>query len=90
MPMGGVELLIILAIILLLFGAKRVPQLGRSMGQGFKEFKEGFASKEDALEERADTKAVHEEPEKNQRAAHAEASRANGAPSPRHKSSTDG
>ena len=32
MPMGGMELLIILAIILLFFGATRIPQLGRSLG----------------------------------------------------------
>jgi TatA/E family protein of Tat protein translocase len=30
--MGGAELLIILAIIMLFFGAKRVPQLSRSLG----------------------------------------------------------
>ncbi len=39
---GGGELLIILAILLLLFGASRLPKLARSMGQASKEFKEGF------------------------------------------------
>ena len=40
--LGGTELLIILAILLLLFGASRLPKLARSMGQASKEFKDGF------------------------------------------------
>ena len=44
MPMGGTELLIILAIILLFFGAKRVPQLGRSLGSGIREFRKETAA----------------------------------------------
>ncbi len=43
MPMGGTELLIILAIVLLFFGAKRVPRLGRSLGQGMREFRRGVS-----------------------------------------------
>jgi sec-independent protein translocase protein TatA len=39
---GGLELLIILVIILLLFGAKRVPQLGRALGSGIREFRQGI------------------------------------------------
>ena len=49
MPMGGLELLIILVIILLFFGAKRVPQLARSLGTGARELKKA-ASEEDADE----------------------------------------
>ncbi len=41
--MGMTELLIVLTIILLVFGAKRVPQLGRSLGKGIREFREGMA-----------------------------------------------
>ena len=37
------ELLIVLAIILLFFGAKRVPELGRSLGRGIREFRQGTA-----------------------------------------------
>ncbi len=36
------ELLIVLLIILLLFGAKKIPQLARSIGQSAKEVKKGF------------------------------------------------
>ena len=41
MPLGGGELLIVLAIILLFFGAKRVPELGRSLGRSIREFRVG-------------------------------------------------
>lgn len=43
---GGPEMIIFLAIILLLFGAKRVPELARGLGKGIREFREG-ASGED-------------------------------------------
>ena len=36
---GTQELIIILIIVLLLFGAKRIPEIARSMGQGIREFK---------------------------------------------------
>ncbi len=46
MPMGGLEVLILLAIILLFFGAKRIPELARSFGVGAKELKKA-ASEDD-------------------------------------------
>ena len=42
MPIGPWELLIILFAVLLIFGAKRVPEMGRSLGRGMREFKEGI------------------------------------------------
>jgi sec-independent protein translocase protein TatA len=45
-PIGIPELIIILIIVLLLFGAKKIPELARSLGTGIAEFKRGFASKE--------------------------------------------
>jgi sec-independent protein translocase protein TatA len=41
MNLGGPELLIVLAVVMLLFGAKKVPELARSVGQAQREFKEG-------------------------------------------------
>ena len=38
---GGPEILIILVIILLLFGAKRIPELAKGLGSGVREFKKG-------------------------------------------------
>lgn len=39
---GSQELLIILTICFLLFGAKRIPELGRGLGKGIREFKDGL------------------------------------------------
>jgi sec-independent protein translocase protein TatA len=39
--LGGSELLIALVIILLLFGAKRIPELAKGLGSGVREFKKG-------------------------------------------------
>lgn len=49
---GGPELFIILFVILLVFGASRLPKLARSMGQAGKEFKTGMREgyKEDPVE----------------------------------------
>jgi sec-independent protein translocase protein TatA len=41
MSLGGPELLILLAVVLLLFGAKKVPDLARSLGQAKREFEDG-------------------------------------------------
>ena len=37
--LGGNEVIIVLAIILLLFGGKKIPELMRGLGKGMKEFK---------------------------------------------------
>ena len=41
MNIGWSEILVILLIILLLFGAKRLPDLARSLGKSMREFKKG-------------------------------------------------
>jgi len=41
------ELLIVLLIILLLFGSKRIPELARSIGQSVKEIRAGFRGESD-------------------------------------------
>jgi sec-independent protein translocase protein TatA len=37
--LGGGEILLILALVLILFGAKKLPELAKGLGQGIKEFK---------------------------------------------------
>ncbi|RYZ48767.1 MAG: twin-arginine translocase TatA/TatE family subunit [Sphingobacteriales bacterium] len=41
LPMGGMEIVVILVIVLLLFGGKKIPELMRGLGKGVKEFKDG-------------------------------------------------
>jgi sec-independent protein translocase protein TatA len=43
-PIGIPELIIVLVIILLLFGASRLPEIGRGLGKGIKNFKESTTS----------------------------------------------
>ena len=54
MDVGFRELLLILVIIMVLFGAKRVPEMMKSMGQGVKEFKKAAKeiSSDDELPDR--------------------------------------
>jgi sec-independent protein translocase protein TatA len=40
------EVLLLVAVLLLLFGAKRLPEIGRSLGQGMREFKDGIVGRE--------------------------------------------
>ncbi len=42
MRLGWTEILLILVLVLLLFGAKRLPDLARSLGASLKEFKKGI------------------------------------------------
>jgi sec-independent protein translocase protein TatA len=44
---GPTELLIVLVIVLVIFGPKRLPGLGRSLGSGMKEFKDSVTGKHD-------------------------------------------
>jgi sec-independent protein translocase protein TatA len=44
---GGPEILLIALVILLLFGATRLPKLGRSMGQSIRGFKKGLNEDDD-------------------------------------------
>lgn len=37
--LGGWEIVLILAVVILLFGAKKLPELARGLGQGIREFK---------------------------------------------------
>jgi sec-independent protein translocase protein TatA len=42
-PLGLPELLIILVIVMVIFGASKLPQLGRGLGEGISNFKEGLS-----------------------------------------------
>lgn len=42
MPFGFTEILFVFLIIVLLFGATRLPQIGRGLGEGIRNFKKGL------------------------------------------------
>ena len=44
---GTTELLIVLAIIVVLFGARRLPELGSGVGRAIRNFKAGLSSKDE-------------------------------------------
>ena len=41
------EILIVLLVVLLIFGPKRLPEMGRSLGKGMREFKDSVSGKDD-------------------------------------------
>jgi len=52
---GMMELVVILLIVVVIFGATRLPQLGKGLGEGISNFRDGLRSKEKptpALEEK--------------------------------------
>ena len=54
---GPWELLIVLAVVLLIFGPKRLPSLGRSLGQGARSFKEAITGRHKEAEDEIDEPA---------------------------------
>jgi sec-independent protein translocase protein TatA len=48
---GPMELFIVLIIVLVLFGAKRVPEIGASIGKGIREFKRSISDADRAIRE---------------------------------------
>jgi sec-independent protein translocase protein TatA len=43
---GPLEIIIVLVIVLIIFGPKRLPDLGRSLGQGMRQFKDSVTGKD--------------------------------------------
>ncbi len=58
---GTTEIILIAAVVLLLFGARRIPELMRSLGSGAREFKKGMRGEVED-EEPADAAAKTEAP----------------------------
>jgi sec-independent protein translocase protein TatA len=50
MPIGPMELVIILLIVMVIFGAKRLPELGGAMGKTIKEFRSSVRELEETVE----------------------------------------
>ena len=59
---GPMEIILLLGLALLLFGAKRLPEIGRSLGSGMREFKDSVTGKDDDDEPRELPPAADDEP----------------------------
>jgi sec-independent protein translocase protein TatA len=57
-----IELIIILVVVLVIFGPKRLPDLGRSLGRGMREFKDSVTGK-DKDDEQLPESSTAEKPE---------------------------
>jgi len=51
---GGWEIVLILAVVLILFGAKKLPELAKGLGQGIKEFKKATREVSDEIQSAMD------------------------------------
>lgn len=51
--LGGQEVLLILLVILIFFGAKKIPELARGLGKGIREFKDATKEIKNDIEESA-------------------------------------
>lgn len=57
--LGTQEIIIIAIVVVLLFGAKKIPQLMRGVGSGIKEFKDGMKEGEKDSQEQNDKKEIN-------------------------------
>lgn len=55
--LNGWEVVAILAVVLILFGAKRLPELARGLGQGIREFKKSSREIQDEIQQAIDVDA---------------------------------
>ena len=76
---GWPEVLLILVVVLILFGGKRLPEFGRSLGRSFREFKDGLKGVKKEMDragdDQASTDAAPKEGAGDDLDAHADAAR---------------
>jgi sec-independent protein translocase protein TatA len=64
------ELIILVLVILLVFGAKRLPEMGRSLGGGMREFKDSITGKDEVKPEELPPAAAPTRPTATTRSSH--------------------
>ncbi len=64
MDFSPIQLIIVLLVVLVVFGAKRLPELGRNLGAGAREFKDGITGHHDDDDSEAVTGPATREDEK--------------------------
>jgi sec-independent protein translocase protein TatA len=62
---GGWEMVVIALVILLMFGAKKLPELARGLGQGIKEFKGAVDGVKDELKDAQDSIETEKDSDRN-------------------------
>jgi sec-independent protein translocase protein TatA len=55
--LGGTELVLILVVVLVLFGAKKIPELAKGLGSGIKEFKKATREVTDEIQNASEDKS---------------------------------
>ena len=76
---GPLEIIIVLVVVLLIFGPKRLPDLGRSLGSGMREFKDSVTGKDKDEDKPAEIQRPPAEPVTQASAEDPAASRAKSA-----------
>ncbi|MFP4091723.1 MAG: twin-arginine translocase TatA/TatE family subunit [Cyclobacteriaceae bacterium] len=56
--LGGWEILLIIMVLLIFFGAKKIPELARGLGRGIREFKDATKEIKDEIEEGSQNKTT--------------------------------
>jgi len=54
MPIGIPEMILIFAVLVLLFGAKKIPDLAKGLGQGIKEFKKATEDNKEEIQDKSE------------------------------------
>ena len=49
MEIGAGKIIVVMIVVLLVFGAKRIPEIGQGLGKGIREFKKSLSDTQDAL-----------------------------------------
>jgi sec-independent protein translocase protein TatA len=62
--LNGWEILAIFVVVLLIFGAKKLPELAKGLGQGIKEFRKASRDMQDELNQAMDSEPSHAPPQK--------------------------
>ena len=62
---GGCEMVVIALVILLMFGAKKLPELARGLGQGIREFKGAVDGVKDELKDAEESIEKNDEPDQS-------------------------
>ncbi|MBR62166.1 MAG: twin-arginine translocase TatA/TatE family subunit [Dehalococcoidia bacterium] len=63
--LGPTELIIILVIVLLIFGAGKMPQIGGAMGKAIRNFKSGISGKDDISDDATEDLKIEEQSERS-------------------------